>query len=93
MNRHEDWDAFENWRKSEGRRLVLLTTKANDPYTGFEFLSNDCIIFGRESAGAPDIVHEVADAQLIIPMAETGRSLNIALSVAMVTGEALRQLT
>ncbi|TIT18844.1 MAG: tRNA (cytidine(34)-2'-O)-methyltransferase, partial [Mesorhizobium sp.] len=42
--------------------------------------------------GVPDSVHEAADARLIIPMQGAARSINVALSVAMVTGEAIRQL-
>ena len=92
LRRHVDWDAFQAWRIEENRRLVLMTTKADTAYTAFEFKADDCLVFGRESAGATDQVHEAADAQLVIPMAETGRSLNLAMSVAMITGEALRQL-
>ena len=92
MVRHADWAAFNGWRVSEKRRLVLLTTKAEVSYTEFQFENSDCIIFGRESAGAPDYVHSAANAELTIPMAEAGRSLNLAMSVAMVCGEARRQL-
>ncbi len=92
LKRFDDWAAFEHWRQQENRRLILLTTKATRKYTDFEFQSNDCIIFGRESFGATNIVHQASDAELIIPMEENGRSLNLALSVAMVTGEAIRQL-
>jgi tRNA (cytidine/uridine-2'-O-)-methyltransferase len=91
LTRHVDWDAFEHWRLSAGRRLVLLTTKADMPYTSFAFAERDVLLFGRESAGAPEKVHEAADARLLIPMPGGGRSLNVALSVAMVAGEALRQ--
>ena len=49
------------------------------------------LLFGRESAGVPEAVHEAADARLRIPMREGLRSLNIAVAVAMVAGEALRQ--
>jgi tRNA (cytidine/uridine-2'-O-)-methyltransferase len=49
------------------------------------------LLLGRESAGVPQEVHEVADARLLIPMAPGARSLNMALSGAMVLGEALRQ--
>src|SRR5215208_2096844 len=31
--RHASWRAFEGWRSSEGRRLVLATTKAATVYT------------------------------------------------------------
>ena len=92
LARHIDWDAFENWRQTTGRRLVLMSTKATRPYTDFEFTENDLIMLGRESAGVPDRVHEAADERLLIPMAGEARSLNVALAGAMVLGEAIRQL-
>ncbi|MBN9237550.1 MULTISPECIES: tRNA (cytidine(34)-2'-O)-methyltransferase [Phyllobacteriaceae] len=92
LTRHVDWPRFEEWRRSEGRRLLLLSTKAAVPYTDFAFAEGDVILFGRESAGVPDTVHDAADARLLIPMQAGARSLNVALSVAMVAGEALRQL-
>jgi len=92
LTRHVDWDSFEQWRLAARRRLVLMTTKAALPYTDFAFADRDVLLFGRESAGAPDKVHEAADVRLLIPMPGGGRSLNLALSVAMVGGEAMRQL-
>jgi tRNA (cytidine/uridine-2'-O-)-methyltransferase len=92
LSRHADWHAFEEWRKAYARRLVLLTTKATAPYTGFAFAAGDILLFGRESAGVPDGVHQAADARLTIPMRPGVRSINVALSVAMVAGEALRQV-
>ncbi len=89
--RHESWDAFETWRKSEGRRLVLATTLGAEAYAAHAFQADDCLIFGRESSGAPEHVHDAADARLLIPMAAEGRSLNLAVSVGMIAGEALRQ--
>ncbi|AXS41464.1 tRNA (cytidine(34)-2'-O)-methyltransferase [Breoghania sp. L-A4] len=89
--RHVDWAAFEAWRRDAGRRLVLLTTKATQAYAGFGFETSDILLLGRESAGVPQEVHDAADARLTIPMIKGTRSLNIALSAAMVTGEALRQ--
>jgi tRNA (cytidine/uridine-2'-O-)-methyltransferase len=92
LTRHVDWDAFQQWRIAQRRRLVLMTTKSALPYTDFAFGVADILLFGRESAGAPDKVHEAADARVTIPMPGGGRSLNLALSVAMATGEAMRQL-
>jgi tRNA (cytidine/uridine-2'-O-)-methyltransferase len=92
LTRHVDWHAFEDWRKTGARRLVLLSTKATTPYTGFTFADGDILLFGRESAGVPDPVHQAADARLTIPMQGAARSINVALSVAMVAGEAIRQL-
>lgn len=92
LTRHIDFAAFESWRKSEGCRLVLFSTKAALPYTDFHFTDGDVLLFGRESAGVPQHVHDAADERLIIPMRGGGRSLNLALSAAMAAGEALRQL-
>lgn len=92
LTRHVNWAAFEAWRNSENRRLVLLTTKAERPYPSFAFEASDILLFGRESAGVPDDVHEDADHRLTIPMATGARSLNLAMSVAMVSGEVMRQL-
>ncbi|TPK65316.1 tRNA (cytidine(34)-2'-O)-methyltransferase [Mesorhizobium sp. B2-4-19] len=92
LTRHVDWNAFEDWRMNHGSRLVLLSTKAATPYTSFSFADGDILLFGRESAGVPDPVHQAADARLTIPMQGSARSINVALSVAMVAGEAVRQL-
>ncbi|RUU89611.1 MULTISPECIES: tRNA (cytidine(34)-2'-O)-methyltransferase [unclassified Mesorhizobium] len=92
LTRHVDWHAFEEWRKAGSRRLVLLSTKATTAYTSFIFAEGDILLFGRESAGVPDPVHQAADARLTIPMQGTARSINVALSIAMAAGEAIRQL-
>ena len=53
--------------------------------------STDTLLMGRESAGVPASVHAAADARILIPMHAALRSLNVAVAVAMVLGEALRQ--
>ncbi|MGW9232384.1 tRNA (cytidine(34)-2'-O)-methyltransferase [Pseudorhizobium sp. NPDC055634] len=91
LTRHVNWQAFEDWRQSSGRRLVLASTKAALPYVDFGFRPDDVLLFGRESAGVPDHVHDSADARILIPMVEGQRSINVAMSAAMIAGEALRQ--
>ncbi|MCH4541686.1 tRNA methyltransferase [Ochrobactrum sp. POC9] len=91
LTRHPDWRHFEDWRLQAGRRIVLLSTTAVIPYTDYQFQENDILLFGRESSGVPDNVHDCADARLLIPMMPGARSLNLAVSVAMTAGEALRQ--
>ena len=91
LTRHVNWTVFDNWRQSENRRLVLASTRAAGRYTDFTFRPDDILLFGRESAGVPDSVHERADARLLIPMVGGQRSINVAMSAAMMTGEALRQ--
>ena len=88
LSRHESWEAFRG--KLSGR-LVLLSTRAPQPYAGFAFAPGDTLLVGRESAGVPEAVHQAADARLLIPMKAGMRSLNVAQAAAMVLGEALRQ--
>jgi len=92
LTRHLDFDRFQDWRRAEGRRLVLFSTKAERTYTDFAFDAGDILLFGRESAGVPDHVHDLADARLKIAMPGGGRSLNVALATAMAAGEAMRQV-
>lgn len=89
--RHVSWNAFEAWRREAGPRLVLATTQGAVPYTAFAFRADDIILVGRESAGVPREVHEAADARVAIPLRPGLRSLNVAVSAAMMLGEALRQ--
>lgn len=93
LTRHISWDAFQNWRQTENRRLLLLTTTAARNYTEVSFSPSDVLLFGRESAGVPPHVHDAADERLLIPMQPEARSLNLALCTAMVSGEALRQFS
>ncbi len=82
--RHVDFSAFEAARRAAGRRLVLLTTKADTAYCDVTFRDDDVLLFGRESAGVPDAVHDLADIRTTIPMEAGARSLNLAVSAAMV---------
>ena len=91
LTRHVNWEHFEAWRQTSGRRLVLASTRAADLYTDFAYRPDDILLLGRESAGVPDRVHEIADGRVLIPMVEGPRSINVALSAAMICGEALRQ--
>ena len=89
--RHVDWTAFEEWRRGKAARLILFTTGGTVSYLAHDFRDGDILLFGRESAGVPEAVHQAADARLVIPLREGMRSLNVAMSVAMAAGEALRQ--
>lgn len=89
---HADFTAFEHWRKSEQRRLVLMTTRAAEPYDRFTFQRGDVLLFGRESSGVPDDVRAIADQQLRIPIRPEARSLNLGMSAAITISEAARQL-
>lgn len=91
LARHVSFAEFEVDCHRHGRRLVLLTTRAEDSHTAFQFRPHDTLMLGRESAGVPDDVHRAAQARIRIPMRPGLRSLNIAVAAAIVLGEALRQ--
>jgi tRNA (cytidine/uridine-2'-O-)-methyltransferase len=93
-----DWDkieihqnADEFFKVKKNRRVILMTTKASISYLKFKFEKEDTILFGRESAGVPESIHQSIKDRLKIPMNENARSLNIASSVAIVLAESLRQ--
>jgi tRNA (cytidine/uridine-2'-O-)-methyltransferase len=91
ITRHGSFDAFEHWRRAGQLQLVLLTTAAETSYLDHAFRDDQVLLFGRESAGVPAAVHAAADARLRIPIADGLRSLNVAMAVALVAGEALQQ--
>ena len=89
MFRYEDYDIFLN--KNKTKRIILVTTKAKKRYHKFKFKKNDILLFGRESAGVPNNLHKTIKNKIKIPMNKKTRSLNVAMSVAIVSAEALRQ--
>ena len=82
----------EFFKSKKNQRVILLTTKSEKSYTKFQFESNDTLLFGRESAGVPDNVHNLVNHKIKIPMMNNKRSLNIASSVAIILSENLRQI-
>lgn len=89
--RHDSWGHFDAWRRAESRRLVLATTRGAIAHVEAAFRPGDILLFGRETSSVPDNVHQAADLAVKIPMAPGLRSLNIAVSAAILAGEALRQ--
>jgi tRNA (cytidine/uridine-2'-O-)-methyltransferase len=90
--RHDSWRHFEDWRREAGHRLALFTTKGALPYLDHRYSDDEILLFGRESAGVPEDVAAAADSRVVIPMRESLRSINLAMTVAMALGEALRQV-
>jgi len=87
--RHEDYEKF--LKKTKKKRIVLMTTKATKYYHKFKFKKDDILLFGRESAGVPENLHKSIKNKVKIPMNKKTRSLNVAMSVAIISAEALRQ--
>ena len=88
LQRHINWEAFVNYVEANNKRLILFTTKSTKSYYDFEYSNNDILLFGRESAGVPEYVHQYVNHHLTIPIKENVRSLNLAVSVAMATSVA-----
>ena len=87
--RYQDYDDFIN--KNKKKRIILMTTKAKKHYHKFKFKKDDILLFGRESAGVPNNLHKTIKDKIKIPMNKNTRSLNVAMSVAIISAEALRQ--
>ena len=87
--RYQDYDDFIN--KNKKKRIILMTTKAKKYYHKFKFKKDDILLFGRESAGVPNNLHKTIKDKVKIPMNKKTRSLNVAMSVAIISAEALRQ--
>ncbi|MDH3239239.1 MAG: tRNA (cytidine(34)-2'-O)-methyltransferase [Alphaproteobacteria bacterium] len=87
---HANWSAFCA-ALGPDNRLVLFTTRGETDYRDAAYRSGDVLMFGRESAGVPDFVHDAAALRLRIPLADGMRSLNVATAAAMALGEGLRQ--
>jgi len=86
---YQNFDHF--FKSKKDQRIILLTTKSAESYIKFEFKNDDTLLFGRESAGVPDNIHNSIKHRLKIPMINNKRSLNIASSVAIILSENLRQ--
>ena len=92
LTKHVSWEKFYEWSKKNSFQLILLTTKSQKSYYDYKFQPKDIILFGRESAGVPDYVHDIVNERLKIPMVKGPRSINLSSSVSIVAGEMTRQL-
>ncbi len=89
INFYQSADIF--FSKKQNERIILMTTKASVSYANFKFEKNDTILFGRESAGVPNKIHNIVKNRLKIPIQDNKRSLNLASSVAIILAECLKQ--
>ena len=88
--RYEDYDTFI--KKNKKSRIILMTTKSKKTYLKFKYKKNDIILFGRESAGVPEVLHQSIKNRLKIPINKKTRSLNVATTAAMVVSIALKNI-
>jgi tRNA (cytidine/uridine-2'-O-)-methyltransferase len=97
------WDELQyqrvaNWQtlkeQLQGRNMWLCTKFASRDHYAASYHDEDVLVFGSESSGVPDSIHEqLAEQSLRIPMIEGARSLNLATSVGIVAYEAYRQIS
>ena len=86
------YKSYENFLvKKKNSRIILMTTKSKKNYYNFKFKSQDTLLFGRESAGVPKIVHDNSHERLRIPLKKNTRSLNVSIAAAITLSEALKQ--
>jgi len=88
---YKNYEEFFEIKKKNKERVILMTTKATNSYTSFNFKINDTILFGRESSGVPEKIHKLVNSRLKIPLSFNKRSLNLSSSVAIVLSESMRQ--
>jgi tRNA (cytidine/uridine-2'-O-)-methyltransferase len=87
--RYSNFESFT--KKNLKSRIILMTTKSKKIYHHFKFKKNDFLLFGRESVGVPVEIHEKIKDKLKVPLSGKARSLNVAMTVAIVASEALKQ--
>lgn len=88
---HASFDAY--LAAAAPRRLFAFTPGGEALYTDVAYADGDALLFGRESDGLPDEVlgHPAVTMAVRIPIAEGGRSLNLANAAAIAVYEAWRQ--
>lgn len=94
-----DLEVVENWEELDakliapsGRQPWLFSKGAEQSYLAVDYALGDIFVFGKESAGLPEWLHErYASRRLRLPMLPAVRSLNLSNTAAIVMYEALRQ--
>ena len=94
VHEHADWPAFRASPHAP-RRLWLFTTKAKKNFWEVSFADGDGLVFGNESSGAPEWLHqELTETRVTIPHFNAElRSLNLSTAAGVACYEAMRQLT
>ena len=74
-------------------RILATTSKVNKSYTTIKFKKNDAILFGSESTGLSQDIHNKIQKENIfnIPMKPNNRSLNLSNAVSIIVYESWRQ--
>lgn len=88
---HEDWRRFREAHPAA--RVFALTTKGDVRYDRVAYAPGDVLLFGSETRGLPDWLHEEVsgECRIRIPMVAGSRSMNLSNAAAVVLFEAWRQ--
>lgn len=87
---YNNFDQFIEIKKNN--RIILFTTKTTNQFYKFKYEKGDTLLFGSESKGVSQTVHNIVQNKVNIPIKKDTRSLNLASSVAIAASEALRQI-
>jgi tRNA (cytidine/uridine-2'-O-)-methyltransferase len=88
---HESLPDF--FAKVQPARIFALTTKGKTAYSNVAFQAGDTFLFGPETRGLPaEVLQEIGERCLYLPMQPESRSLNLSNTVAIVLYEAWRQV-
>ena len=87
---YNNFDQFTEIKKNN--RIILFTTKTTNQFYKFNYKKGDTLLFGSESKGVSQTVHNIVQNKVNIPIKKDTRSLNLASSVAIAASEALRQI-
>jgi tRNA (cytidine/uridine-2'-O-)-methyltransferase len=87
------FDSFDSfYENSKNRRLIALVCDGSIVHNEFNYQSNDILIVGSEHYGFLKKDLDRIPNHVKIPMLPHGRSINMAISAAMVLSEAMSQL-
>ena len=97
---HDSWEDY--LCHTQPQRIYLFTTKATQPHWSVDYKRGDHLLFGSESSGVPDYVHDYVSGdncahgqRVCLPIAPEvdGRSLNLASTAMTAIYEGLRGVT
>ena len=78
---------FEDFKQNTHKRIVLVDVNGKIPLWDFSFEQDDIVLFGKESIGVPDAIKQEIAYSVYIPMLPHVRSLNLAITCAMVASK------
>lgn len=92
--KHENENAFLEYSKENNLRIVPVSKFGKIRYDKFDYSNGDIFLFGRESSGLKESIWKNDfENSIYIPMSDKVRSINLSNTAAIISYEALRQIT